>query len=49
MSFALTIARHAERSRLWEMTAPLVSDNLPPAARAAWAAMQRPLVLAQAC
>ena len=38
MSFALTIARHAERSRLWEMTAPLVSDNLPPAARAAWAA-----------
>ena len=38
MSFALTISRHAERSRLWELTAPLIRDELPPLARATWAA-----------
>jgi len=38
MSFALTISRHAERSRLWELTTPLMSEELPPLVRATWAA-----------
>jgi predicted ATPase/DNA-binding winged helix-turn-helix (wHTH) protein len=38
MSFALTISRHAERSRLWELTTPLMRDELPPLVRATWAA-----------
>jgi predicted ATPase len=38
MSFALTISRHAERSRLWELTTPLMNDELPPLVRATWAA-----------
>jgi predicted ATPase/DNA-binding winged helix-turn-helix (wHTH) protein len=38
MSFALTISRHAERSRLWELTTPLMSEELPPLFRATWAA-----------
>jgi predicted ATPase/DNA-binding winged helix-turn-helix (wHTH) protein len=38
VSFALTIARHAERSQLWETTAPLMSDTLAPDVRARWAA-----------
>jgi predicted ATPase/DNA-binding winged helix-turn-helix (wHTH) protein len=38
MSAALTMSRHAERSRLFDVTTPLVSDALPPAVRATWAA-----------
>lgn len=38
LSFALTIARHAERSRLWDVTTPLVRDDLSAETRAAWAA-----------
>ena len=38
MSFALTISRHGERSRLWELTTPLMERDLPPLVRATWAA-----------
>jgi len=38
MSAALTMARHAERSRLFDITTPLVDATLPPLVRATWAA-----------
>ena len=38
LSAALTMARHAERSRLWDNTTPLVDAALPPLVRATWAA-----------
>jgi len=38
MSFALTISRHAERSRLWELTTPMMREELSPLVRATWAA-----------
>ena len=38
LSFALTIARHAERSKLWEQVMPLLGDAMPAAVRAAFEA-----------
>lgn len=38
LSFALTIARHAERSNLWEQVMPLLIDDMPVAVRAAFEA-----------
>jgi hypothetical protein len=37
-SFALTISWHSERFRFWDLTEPLVTDELPARVRAIWAA-----------
>ena len=38
LSFALTIARHAERSSLWELVTPMLREEMPTAVRAAFQA-----------